>query len=118
MCHVTSAVYVLMFYSVTEYKDFTCTLMYTCTCIMYQCTFMSYLISIQPLWQPYVGANGGMLEVSLSYSRVLWPWSGWLAITLGVAKEGAVFTGEAAGQISLTISTPTVSYMHIIRFLY
>ncbi len=53
-----------------------------------------------------------MLEVSLSYSYMLWPWSGWLAITIGVAKEGSTFTGEAAGQISLTISTPTVSVVY------
>ncbi len=66
-------------------------------------------LSLQPSWQPYIGANGGMLDVSLSYSHVLWPWSGWIAITLSVTKEGSGFTGEAAGQISLTISTPTVS---------
>ena len=51
-----------------------------------------------------------MLEVSLSYSQVIWPWTGWLSVTLSVVNEGSGFNGEAAGQISLTISTPTVSY--------
>ena len=49
-----------------------------------------------------------MLEISLSYSQVLWPWSGWLAVSISVSEQGALFTGEAAGQITLTISTPTV----------
>ena len=51
-----------------------------------------------------------MLEVSLSYSQVIWPWTGWLSVTLSVVNEGSGFNGETAGQISLTISTPTVSY--------
>ena len=55
-------------------------------------------------------ANGKMLEVSLSYSQVICPWTGWLSVTLSVVNEGSGFNGEATGQISLTISTSTVSY--------
>ena len=39
---------------------------------------------------------------------MLWPWSGWLAVTIGVSDSDPMFTGEAAGQITLTVSTPSV----------
>lgn len=79
---------------------------YHCTCTVCRHD-VSFFLS-QPLWQPYLGANGKMLDISLSYSQTLWPWSGWIAITISVTKEGSAFTGQAAGQITLTISTPTV----------
>ncbi|XP_003382470.1 PREDICTED: membrane-bound transcription factor site-1 protease-like [Amphimedon queenslandica] len=63
----------------------------------------------KPIWQPYISANGKLIEVSLSYSQIIWPWSGWLAISVSISELGAKFTGEAAGQITLTISTPTNS---------
>ena len=63
----------------------------------------------KPIWQPYISANGKMIEVSLSYSQIIWPWSGWLAISVSISEFGAKFTGESAGQITLTISTPSVS---------
>lgn len=34
----------------------------------------------RPTWHPYTQQHGGLLNVSLSHSEVLWPWSGWLAI--------------------------------------
>ena len=60
--------------------------------------------------QPYIGTNDKMLKVSLSYSQVIYPWTGWLSVTLSVVNERSGFNGEATGQISLTISTLTVSY--------
>ena len=44
-----------------------------------------------------------MLEVSLSYSQVIYPWTGWLSVTLSVVNERSGFNGEDTGQISLTI---------------
>ena len=77
----------------------------------------------KPIWQPYISANGKLIEVSLSYSQIIWPWSGWLAISVSISELGAKFTGEAAGQITLTISTPSVSlgtmiYLFIYLFIY
>lgn len=37
----------------------------------------------QPTWHPYAALNGNLLNVSMTYSEVLWPWSGWLAIKIG-----------------------------------
>ena len=72
----------------------------------------------KPIWQPYISANGKLIEVSLSYSHIIWPWSGWLAISVSISELGAKFTGEAAGQITLTISTPSVSVGTIIVLIY
>lgn len=45
-------------------------------------------------------------QVSLSYSEVLWPWSGWLAVSLAVTKEAASWSGTAYGHIELTVESP------------
>lgn len=37
----------------------------------------------KPTWHPYVLQNGNMLDVSISASPVLWPWSGWMAVKIG-----------------------------------
>lgn len=61
----------------------------------------------KPLWHPYLSRNGHLLEVSLSYPAVLWPWSGYLAVSLSVSKEARLFTGEVEGHITLTVSSST-----------
>eukprot|EP00731_Ephydatia_muelleri_P038206 Em0679g1a len=48
----------------------------------------------KPTWHPYVPHNGGFLEVSISYSSVLWPWSGYLAVSLSVSREARDWSGE------------------------
>ena len=45
----------------------------------------------------------------MSYPAVLWPWSGYLALSLVVTREAQSFTGEAQGHLTLTISSPVVS---------
>lgn len=37
----------------------------------------------RPTWHPYAQQNGGLLNVSMQWAEVLWPWSGWLAIEFG-----------------------------------
>ncbi|CAI8016901.1 Membrane-bound transcription factor site-1 protease [Geodia barretti] len=63
----------------------------------------------KPTWHPYLQHNGQFLEVSVSYPSTLWPWSGYLAVSLAVAREGRSFTGVAQGHLTLTISSPTSS---------
>lgn len=45
-------------------------------------------------------------QVSLSHSEVLWPWSGWLGVSVAVAREAQVWTGTAQGHIELTVESP------------
>ncbi|XP_066902456.1 membrane-bound transcription factor site-1 protease [Halyomorpha halys] len=61
----------------------------------------------KPLWYPYIPQNGHYLEVSVVYSNVLWPWSGWLAVYLSVSSNAADYTGTAQGHIELTIESPS-----------
>eukprot|EP00058_Branchiostoma_floridae_P008759 XP_002594247.1 hypothetical protein BRAFLDRAFT_65099 [Branchiostoma floridae] len=44
--------------------------------------------------------------VAFSYSNVLWPWSGYLAVSITAAKKAAKWDGIAQGQVTLTVSSP------------
>ncbi|XP_062555171.1 membrane-bound transcription factor site-1 protease isoform X1 [Armigeres subalbatus] len=59
-----------------------------------------------PTWHPYTNENGQMLNISISHSEQLWPWSGWMAIHIGVNVLGRSFEGLAQGHITLTVQSP------------
>lgn len=85
----------------------------------------------KPTWHPYILQNGNMLDVSISYSAVLWPWSGWMAVKIsnfnfslyqsqyynilhqqidffyliGVNELGEKFEGTAQGHVTLTVQS-------------
>ncbi len=50
---------------------------------------------------------GSSQQVAFSYSEVIWPWSGYLAVHITVSKAGENFEGIAQGHVSLTIESPT-----------
>ncbi|XP_075693673.1 membrane-bound transcription factor site-1 protease isoform X1 [Rhinoderma darwinii] len=60
----------------------------------------------KPDWQPYLPHNGDNIEVAFSYSPVLWPWSGYLAISISVAKKAASWEGIAQGHVMITVTSP------------
>lgn len=60
----------------------------------------------KPTWHPYTPQQGHLLEVSISYSELLWPWSGWLAVSMSVALEGATYEGFAQGHVTVTVESP------------
>lgn len=60
----------------------------------------------KPVWSPYTPQYGQYLDVALTYSELLWPWSGWLAVSISVAKSAANWEGFAQGHVSLTIESP------------
>lgn len=45
----------------------------------------------------------------MTYSEILWPWAGWLAISITVSKEGATWSGSAHGHVELTVESPSAS---------
>ena len=49
------------------------------------------------------------LQVSISYSSRLWPWSGHMTVMVGVAQQAATFEGVAQGHVSLTVTSRPVS---------
>ena len=49
-------------------------------------------------WQPYANEeNGDKIDVSLTHSDVLWPWSGWLAVAITVPASAADWQGISQG---------------------
>ncbi|XP_046428490.1 membrane-bound transcription factor site-1 protease isoform X2 [Neodiprion fabricii] len=58
-------------------------------------------------WHPYSrDGNGDRVEVSLTHSDILWPWSGWLAVAITVPASASDWQGVAQGRISLTVESP------------
>ncbi|XP_024539020.1 subtilisin-like protease SBT6.1 isoform X2 [Selaginella moellendorffii] len=64
---------------------------------------IGYLESL-PIWIP--GQNGQLLNVRVTHSTVIWPWTGYLGIYLEVTEDGASFTGVAEGNITFTVVSP------------
>lgn len=60
----------------------------------------------RPQWHPYSPQNGGLLDIAISHSELLWPWSGWLSVSISVAADGADWEGLAQGHVSVTIESP------------
>lgn len=59
------------------------------------------------VWHPYTGnGNGERIDISLTHSDVLWPWSGWLAVAITVPSSSRDWQGIAQGHISITIKSP------------
>ncbi|CAG9770661.1 unnamed protein product [Ceutorhynchus assimilis] len=63
-------------------------------------------IANKPVWHPYTPQLGHLLDISISYSEILWPWSGWLAVSLSVSLEGAAYEGLAQGHVTVTVESP------------
>ena len=61
---------------------------------------------MQPRWEPYITEFGAYVEVAFSSSAHLWPWSGYLAISVTASKAAASWDGIAKGQVTLTIESP------------
>jgi membrane-bound transcription factor site-1 protease len=49
---------------------------------------------------------GAYIEVAFSYSSHLWPWSGYLAVSITASKAAASWDGIAKGQVTVTIKSP------------
>lgn len=60
----------------------------------------------KPQWHAYIPQNGQYLDIAITHSDLLWPWSGWMAIYISVSAEAANWEGIAQGHISLTIESP------------
>ncbi|XP_048576639.1 membrane-bound transcription factor site-1 protease-like isoform X1 [Nematostella vectensis] len=60
----------------------------------------------KPTWHSHLEQNGDKLEIAISHSHTLWPWSGFLAVSITAAKRAASWEGYAQGHITLTVSSP------------
>jgi membrane-bound transcription factor site-1 protease len=64
-------------------------------------------INGKPQWHPYIPHHGEYLDIAITYSDILWPWSGWMAVHISVSSEAAHWEGIAQGHISLTVESPS-----------
>ncbi|KAI5709308.1 hypothetical protein M8J76_015087 [Diaphorina citri] len=60
----------------------------------------------RPKWYPYLPHNGEFLEISMTYSDILWPWSGYLAVHISVSAAAAAWQGTVQGHIEVTVESP------------
>jgi membrane-bound transcription factor site-1 protease len=60
----------------------------------------------KPQWHPYLPDNGHFLDVAITYSEILWPWSGWMAVHISVSAEAANWEGIAQGHVSVVVESP------------
>lgn len=60
----------------------------------------------KPQWHPYTPQFGQYLDIALTFSELLWPWSGWMAVSIAAARTAANWEGIAQGHIALTIESP------------
>lgn len=64
-------------------------------------------------WHPYIG-NGEHIDVAITHSDVLWPWSGWLAVAITVPSTSHDWQGIAQG---LNINFSNRSIYTFIQFI-
>lgn len=58
-----------------------------------------------PTWHP-LGEEGNLLNIRFTYSEVIWPWTGYLALHMQIKEEGAKFSGEIEGNVSVSVHSP------------
>lgn len=58
-----------------------------------------------PRWIPRGRLSDDMLDVSISYSRILWPWTGWLALKFSASPASAHFDGIVEGRVEVVAAT-------------
>ncbi|XP_061374496.1 subtilisin-like protease SBT6.1 isoform X2 [Gastrolobium bilobum] len=62
-------------------------------------------IESPPTWHPSK-EEGNLLSIHFTYSEIIWPWTGYLALHMQIKEEGAQFSGNIEGNVTLRISSP------------
>lgn len=60
-----------------------------------------------PTWHPS-DEDGNLLSIHFTYSEVIWPWTGYLALHMQIKEEGVHFSGEIEGNVTVTVFSPSV----------
>ncbi|KAK6944966.1 Peptidase S8/S53 domain [Dillenia turbinata] len=58
-----------------------------------------------PTWHP-INEEGNLLSIHFTYSDVIWPWTGYLALHMQIKEEGAQFSGEIEGNVTVRVYSP------------
>ena len=65
-------------------------------------------ITERPQWQPFITENGDFLKLTISYSQILWPWSGYMAVSISISEECQEWDGIVQGQIVLKVESEII----------
>lgn len=60
----------------------------------------------KPQWHPYTPQFGEYIDIAITHSELIWPWSGWLAISIGVTRTAMQWEGLASGVVKITVESP------------
>ncbi|CAL9092331.1 unnamed protein product [Musa acuminata var. zebrina] len=63
-------------------------------------------VETPPTWHPY-DEVGNLLSIHFTYSDVIWPWTGYLALHMQIKDEGAQFSGLIEGNVTLNVYSPS-----------
>lgn len=58
-----------------------------------------------PTWHPS-NEEGNLLSIHFTYSDVIWPWTGYLALHMQIKEEGAQFSGTIEGNVTVRVYSP------------
>ncbi|KAI3443807.1 hypothetical protein Pfo_000472 [Paulownia fortunei] len=58
-----------------------------------------------PVWLPS-SEEGNLLSIHFTYSDVIWPWTGYLALHMQIKEEGVHFFGEIEGNVTVNVYSP------------
>ncbi|OVA20347.1 Peptidase S8/S53 domain [Macleaya cordata] len=58
-----------------------------------------------PIWHPSDDV-GNLLSIHFTYSEVIWPWTGYLAVHMQIKEEGAQFSGMIEGNVTVQVYSP------------
>ncbi|XP_024964331.1 subtilisin-like protease SBT6.1 isoform X1 [Cynara cardunculus var. scolymus] len=62
-------------------------------------------VESRPVWHP-ANEESNLLSIHFTYSDVIWPWTGYLALHMQIKEEGAQFSGEIEGNVTVKIYSP------------
>ncbi|XP_024032311.1 subtilisin-like protease SBT6.1 isoform X2 [Morus notabilis] len=62
-------------------------------------------VESQPTWHPS-DEEGNLLSIHFTYSEVIWPWTGYLALHMQIKEEGAQFSGDIEGNVTFRVYSP------------
>ncbi|CAK9170687.1 unnamed protein product [Ilex paraguariensis] len=58
-----------------------------------------------PTWLP-LDEEGNLLSIHFTYSDVIWPWTGYIALHMQIKEEGSQFSGVIEGNVTVRLYSP------------
>ncbi|MFS7982475.1 putative site-1 protease [Helianthus anomalus] len=62
-------------------------------------------IESPPVWHPS-NEESNLLSIHFTYSDIIWPWTGFLALHMQIKEEGSQFSGEIEGNVTVKVYSP------------